>query len=168
MEGARKVVGSLSVLEVLGLAIRSEMDAQAFYKKLAGRVRNRLVKQKFLALARDEAGHEAMLTEKYREITGERKKPPLPKAVQGKPRYDSKMRHAEALRLAIRLERAASNLYAKAAKKTEDISSRFMLEYLAGFERNHERLLTHELEALTKYPAWFESESGAEIMLIGP
>lgn len=168
MEGARKVVGGLTLVEVLGVAIRSEMDAQAFYQKLAGRVKNRLVKQKFLALARDEAGHEAMLTEKYREITGERKKPPLPKAVQGKPRYDSKMKHADALRLAIRLERAASNLYTKAAKKTEDISSRFMLEYLSGFERNHERLLVHELDAVTKYPAWFESESGADIMLVGP
>ena len=167
MEGARKVVGNLSVLEVLGLAIRSEMDAQAFYKKLAGSVRNRLVKQKFLALARDEAGHEAMLRKKYREAAG-KGKPALPVKVEGRARYDPKMRHAEALRLAIRLERAASNLYAKAAKKTEDISSRFMLEYLSGFERNHERLLIHELEALTKYPAWFESESGAEIMLIGP
>ena len=167
MEGARKVVGGLTLVEVLGVAIRSEMDAQAFYKKLAGRVRNRLVKQKFLGLARDEAGHEAMLTAKYREVAG-KGKPALPVKVEGRARYDSKMRHAEALRLAIRLERAASNLYAKAAKKTEDISSRFMLEYLSGFERNHERLLIHELEALTKYPAWFESESGAEIMLIGP
>jgi len=167
MEGARKVVGGLTLVEVLGVAIRSEMDAQAFYKKLAGRVRNRLVKQKFLGLARDEAGHEAMLTAKYREVAG-KGKPVLPVKVEGRARYDPKMRHAEALRLAIRLERAASNLYAKAAKKTEDISSRFMLEYLSGFERNHERLLIHELEALTKYPAWFESESGAEIMLIGP
>ncbi len=66
------------------------------------------------------------------------------------------------------MERAASKLYADAARKTRDLSGRFMLDYLAGFERNHERLLTHELEALTKYPAWFENESGAEIMLIGP
>jgi rubrerythrin len=167
MEGARKVVGGLTLVEVLGVAIRSEMDAQAFYQKLARRVKNPVVKQKFLGLAWDEAGHEAMLRKKYCEVAG-KGKPALPVKVEGRARYNSGMSHAEALKLAIRLERAASNLYAKAAKKTADISSRFMLEYLSGFERNHERLLVHELDAVTKYPAWFESESGADIMLIGP
>jgi len=167
MEGARKVVGGLNLVEILGVAIRSEMDAQAFYQKLARRVKNPVAKQKFLGLARDEAGHEAMLRKKYREVAG-KGKPTLPAKVPGRARYDPKMSHAEALRLAIRLERAASNLYAKAARKTTDFPGRFMMEYLAGFERNHERILQQELDAITKYPAWFESESGADIMLIGP
>jgi rubrerythrin len=167
MEGKRKVGKDLTSLEVLGVAIRSEVDSQTLYRKLAQRVKNDLVKQKFKTLVKDEKGHEVLLSRMYQRLTGE-KNVPMPGQWAGKFRYDPEMSDAEAVRLAIRMERAASKLYAGAAKKTKDLNGRFMLEYLAGFERNHERLLEQELTALTKYPAWFENENGADIMLIGP
>lgn len=167
MEGKRKVGKDLTSLEVLGVAIRSEVDSNALYQKIAQRVKNELVKQKFKALARDEKGHEALLTRMYQKLTGETKAP-MPGKWVGWLDYDPEMSDAEAVKLAIRMERAASKLYSDAARKTKDLAGRFMLEYLAGFERNHERILEQELTALTKYPAWFENENGADIMLIGP
>lgn len=73
----------------------------------------------------------------------------------------------EMLKLAIRMEQQAAQFYQREALKTADMSGRFMLEYLADFERNHERSLQAELKALNRFPDWF-SLKDPMVLLVGP
>ncbi|MDP2958871.1 MAG: ferritin family protein, partial [Longimicrobiales bacterium] len=51
----------LTAWEILGVAIRSEVDAAAFYHRLQERVKNVILVQKLKFLALEEAHHEKIL-----------------------------------------------------------------------------------------------------------
>jgi rubrerythrin len=69
--------------------------------------------------------------------------------------------------MAIKMERQAAHFYQREAQKSMDRSGSFMLEYLADFERSHERSLEAEWKALKRFPDWFSSENPM-VMLVGP
>lgn len=161
------LVKNLTAVEVLGLAVRQEIEAHKRYKLFATRVSNPLVKEKFKSLAREEKAHRDMLYSMLQNSTGE-EKPPLP---QKAPRFnrEAELNRSlpEILELAIQKEREAQKFYAEAAKTASDPTGKRILEYLAEFEKGHERILKAEYDAIAKYPQWFEME-GADIMLVGP
>jgi rubrerythrin len=157
----------LTSIESLGLAVAQEIAAYKRYRLFAARVSNPLVKEKFNSLAREENSHRELLYNMLRRFTGE-DKPPLPKKA---PRIN---REAEAnqplhliLQLAIQKEQEAQQFYREAAGCAMDPTGRQIFEYLAEFERGHERALQAEFDAVAKYPQWFEI-GGADIMLVGP
>jgi rubrerythrin len=157
----------LTVLEIIAIAIKKEIDAAAFYKKVAEHIANPIVKNRFLAIAKDERVHRALLQEDYRRLTGE-KTPPIPKREFPKEeRYDFKQFSVEdALQFAIHAERDAQKLYGEAAKISADPRGRRMLDYLVEFERGHERQLKAELDFFKKAPLWFEETD--ELIHVGP
>ena len=161
------LVSDLTVIEVLGLAVRQEIEAFKRYQLFASRVNNPLVKEKFKSLAREEKAHRELLYSMLQKYTGE-EKPPLPKKA---PRFnrkaEEKLTLPEIIQLAIIKEQEAQQFYTDAAKTAKDPTGRRVLEYLADFERGHERILQAEYEAVAKYPQWFEID-GADIMLVGP
>jgi rubrerythrin len=161
------LVKNLTAVEVLGLAVRQEIEAYKRYKLFATRVANPLVKEKFISLAREEKAHKDLLFGMLKKSTGEAK-PPLPKNA---PRFnlEAELNRSlpEILELAIQKEREAQKFYTEAAKSAADPTGRRILEYLAEFEKGHERVLKAEYDAIAKYPQWFEME-GADIMLVGP
>ena len=71
------------------------------------------------------------------------------------------------LKLAIKKEQEAAQFYRQQALKSADMSGRFMLEYLADFERSHEQSLQAELKALHRFPEWFSSKDPM-VLLVGP
>jgi len=146
----------LTSVEVLGLAISQEVMAHKRYKLFASRVKNPLVKEKFLSLAREEMAHRKMLYSLLQQYTGEAK-PPLPKKA---PRLDMDAEVnrplPEILKLAIEKEREARVFYRDAANKASDPTGKRILLYLAQFEEGHERTLRIELEEIFKDPEWFE------------
>jgi rubrerythrin len=150
----------LTALELLGVAIRAEIDAQGFYKAMAKRIKNRVVKERILGLAGDELGHERLLKRIYTEWSGE-ENPPIPDKgpVPLSELINDKMSHEQVLETAIAQERAAVDRYIEAAKKAQDDSGRRVLQYLSEFERTHERMLTSELEYLRKNEDWFEEDT---------
>ena len=157
----------LTLVEVLGLAVAQEVEAYKRYQLFALRVQNPLVKEKFRSLAREERAHRKLIYEVLQRVTGETK-PPLPKKA---PRLNREVEinrplH-EILQIAIRKEQEAQQFYREAAGRAKDPTGRRMLEYLAEFERGHERALQAEFDAVAKYPEWFEIE-GPDIMLVGP
>jgi rubrerythrin len=157
----------LTSIEVLGLAVRQEVEAFKRYKLFADRVKNPLVKEKFLSLAREEKAHREMLYKILQKFTGEAK-PPLPKNF---PRLNKEaeinLPLHEILLLAIEKEREAQAFYRNAAKRAADPSGKRLLLYLAQFEEGHERTLKVEYDSISKFPQWFETE-GADIQLVGP
>ena len=50
----------LTSVEILGVGARSEEESYKFYKKLAKKIKNRLVREKLLNLARDEKNHKGV------------------------------------------------------------------------------------------------------------
>ena len=150
----------LTALEILGVAIRKEIEAQGFYTKMAERIRNRVVKERINNLAADELGHERLLKRIYAEWSGE-ENPPVPEKgiTPAAEMITDEMSHEQVLERAIQQERDAVNLYIDASKKAQDDSGRRILQYLSEFERSHERMLTSELEYLKKNQDWFDEET---------
>ena len=156
----------LTAVEVVIVAIGKEREAEELYKKMADRIRNPLVKEKFLSLSREESKHEEVLTRIYRKMTGEVKAPALKFESPAKslPKADATLE--ELFLFAIERERDAQSLYLKAAEMATDESGRRTFKYLADFERGHEMLLTSELEDYRRDNSWYSNMP--DIMLVGP
>ena len=158
----------LTGLEVLGVAIRAEAQAHRFYTQALKGVQNPLLREKLSRLAAEEKRHRQVLEERYRKSSGE-EFPPIPRkaGVKGKGKMPRDLSPEEVLKVAIQKEREAARFYQREAERSRDMSGRFMLEYLADFERNHERSLQAELKVLTRFPEWF-SIKDPMVMLVGP
>jgi len=158
----------LTGLEVLGVAIRAEVEAHRFYAQAMKRVQNPLLREKLSRLAAEEKRHRQILEERYKRSSGE-EFPPIPRKGrgEGKGKMPKDLSPEEMLQVAIQKEREAAQFYQQQALRSADMSARFMLEYLADFERSHERSLQAELKALNRFPDWF-SLKDPMVMLVGP
>ena len=165
---SKKPARGLTGLEVLGVAIRSEVEASRFYTQALKSVRNPILREKLSRLAGEEKRHRQILEERYKRSSGEAV-PPLPRkgGLEGKGEMPKELSPEEILTIAIRIEQRAAQFYQREALKTADMSGRFMLEYLADFERTHERGLQAELKALNRFPDWF-SLKDPMVLLVGP
>ena len=151
---------NLTAIEIVGVAARAEIDAHLFYIEMSKRIKNKIVKERILTLAAEEQRHERILKNLLRRWTGEND-PPVPKdsLFPLSTLINDGMTHARVLETAIELERAAAKRYIEASRAAQDDSGRRQLEYLAEFERTHERILASELEALKKDEGWFEEDT---------
>lgn len=153
------IPAELTALEVLGIAIRSEMDAQAIYREMAARVSNPRAKERFSLLAAEELQHQRILERKYAEMFPDvpLKLPPsqLPPSVR-----TTELRHdlslCEALQLAIQEERRSRDFYLEAVPAVSDLSGKTMLKFMADMEYAHQMALTAEYDLLVKYPHYYE------------
>jgi rubrerythrin len=153
----------LTALEVLGIAIRSEIDAQNIYREMAERVSNPRAKERFHLLVAEEQQHQNLLERKHRELFPDvpLKLPPSqlpPKAATAELRNDLSLR--EALDLAIREERHARDFYLEAAVNVDDPTGKAMMKFMADMEYAHQMSLTAEYDMLVRYPHYYED--GAE------
>ena len=164
---AKKNPRPLTGLEVLGKAIRAEIEACRFYTQAMKKTSNPLLREKLSRLAGDEKRHRQILEERYKKNTGEEPGPlPPPAGPEGKGPAPKDLTPQEILTIAIQMEREAARFYEREARKSSDMSGRFMLEYLADFERGHEKALETELKALKRFPDWFSLDDPV-IMLVG-
>jgi rubrerythrin len=165
---ARRDARELTGLEVLGVAIRSEVEAHRFYAQALKVVRNPLLREKLSRLAAEEKRHRQILEERYKRSSGE-EFPAIPRrgGVEGKGKMPKDLAPEAILKLAIKKEQEAAQFYRQQALKSADMSGRFMLEYLADFERSHEQSLQAELKALNRFPEWFSSKDPM-VLLVGP
>jgi rubrerythrin len=164
---AKKEPRPLTGLEVLGKAIRAEADAYRFYTGAMKETKNPILKEKLSKLAGEEKRHRQILEQRYRKNTGEARIPlPSSGGPEGKGPSPKDLKPEEILTVAIEMEREAARFYQREARKAEDLSGRFMLEYLADFERGHEKALEIELKALKRFPNWFSLDDPI-VMLVG-
>ncbi len=158
----------LTAVEVVGMAIGKERDAQQLYLRMADIIKNPLVKEKFVSLSREERAHEEILSKIYRKMTGEAKAYAAPFASTSKgpelPKADATLE--ELFLFAIEREREAQRMYTQAAAVATDESGRRTFAYLADFERGHEILLQGELEEYKRNRDWYSDMP--DIMLVGP
>lgn len=169
MTNGGHVEKNLTVVELLGLGIRSEEDAAKFYGSLSKLIRNDLVRAKYEGLAREEESHRQMLLQLYRRFTGEQNPPRIPGSPAtaeggGAPLATESIE--ELLQYAIVREQEAHEFYLNLAPKMSEPQSRRTVEYLAEIERGHEALIKSELDSFQRDKQWYAEKP--DIQLVGP
>lgn len=136
----------LSLKELLGFAIRSEIDSNRVYSELSARFSNPLLKEKFNWLAFEENKHKSALEKLYRALLGEEKiqipdKPSeeLFKEISITPSSTL----VDLLQQAMDSEKKAEDFYAQLAQSLEK-PHRNILEYLSQVEHSHYVMLKGE------------------------
>lgn len=159
----------LSLVEILGLAIRSEEDAMSFYGKVVSLIKNDIVRTKYLSLAEEEGRHRKLLASLYCRVTGERMPP---KRIQGRPMTAEggvSFRVStldDAIGLAIEREASAEKFYRDSAKAIkEDEAAKNILSYLADMEHGHFLMLKAELKAYLRDKNFYAENP--DIQLVG-
>jgi rubrerythrin len=159
--------GLQSALLALDLAIQTERDGREFYLRAAERSADEGGKVLFFSLADDELEHLRLLESQRGALATDGKwQPPtkadeqtLPEEGEGVPLF-SRERLAEnvsaytsdlsALRLAFLIEKDAVAFYTRAAAETKDPLGREVYESLVEMEKEHQRILEEEYNALAK------------------
>ncbi len=144
--------------ETILKAIKNEIEARAFYLAVAKKVKNPLVRRKFLGLADDELEHRQTLSRLYWAQTGT-EVGDLESYEMDIPSIEvENMTLIDALKMAIEAEKEAVENYSRMAEETDDPRSKRFLEYLAEFENGHYETLTQELERIENSPGWEDQE----------
>jgi rubrerythrin len=162
----------LTTLEVLGVAIKSEIEAIKLYKRMKDKTKNSDLTMKLDFLVAQEANHEKILTEAFRKkFPGVELSLPaktLVPTVEDALARDASLK--ELFSVAMEAEKKADGFYTELARKTHDQSSRSTLEYLASMERSHLAILEAEFRQL-EITADYDSDDflrGDRLMNVGP
>lgn len=137
-----------SINEILDFAINNEQVAVDFYIKLAEKFNDKAMKQTFEDFAREEMGHKARLTsikEKGLYDMPQEKVMDLKIAdFLVRPESTENMSYEDALKLAMKREKAAYKLYLKLAESAPNAEMQKIFHGLAQEEAKHK--LRFELE----------------------
>ncbi len=164
---------NLKPWQVLTVAIRSEVDAAGFYKRLQERVKNVILLQKLKFLAMEEEHHRKILEKLFGQRFPDRPKdlpesslmPPIGASLAPQPSV------ADLFRAALQAEETAEAFYEEAGKLAEDEGSRRLLSYLGRVERSHQAMIKSELELLGRFPDYYDVEDfhiGEDLFHVGP
>jgi rubrerythrin len=153
--------------DLLLAAIKSEVDSEATYIKLANKVKNGFLSDKLMFIAKEENKHNEFLISVYK--MNMQKEPILPDASPvplPEVNVSSNMiPPSDIIFQAMKAEEAASEFYRAISERFEDEETKKMLIYLADMEIGHYKLLELEKEQLDREE---EYEIEWEMMHIGP
>jgi rubrerythrin len=164
---------NLAAWQILGVAIRSEIDAAAFYARLQGRVKNILLIQKLKFLALEEDHHkkilERLLGQRYpdkpKDVPASSLMPPIGFSLPAEPDVPA------LFEAALKAEETAEAYYGEAAGRVEDEAGRRILAYLGRVERSHQAMIKAELDLMAKFPDYYDVEEfhiAQDLFHVGP
>lgn len=163
----------LTALEVLGVAIKSEIEAASLYARLAAQVRNAALASKLDFLRREEEKHRSILQDVY-----QRRFPDVELQLPDRshvPTIDANtltdLTVPELFQLAMQAEQLAADFYSHEADRSYDEMGRTTLRYLSNVERGHYQILQSEYELVSRFPDYYNADEfhfGSELMHIGP
>jgi len=159
--------------QILAVALRSEVDAESFYRKLAGRVKNVILIDKLEFLAREESHHKAILErlagqrypDRALDAPEDSQMPPIAANLGDNPPV------LDLFRAALGAEEKAEAFYNEAGGTAGDEGSRRTLAYLGRVERSHQAMIRSEIELLEKFPDYYNVEDfhiGQDLFHVGP
>ncbi len=135
-----------SVQELLGLAIRSEIDSNAAYSSMAQRVSNPLLKEKFNMLAYEENKHRDVLEKLGKVLFPEdeigipdKADPALLPSIEISPSSSL----VDILYQAMKAEKSAEDFYARLSKRFKNPQKKILV-YLSKVEHSHFKMLEGE------------------------
>ena len=144
-----------SLQDLILSAIKSEIDSYNVYKKTAENIKNGLLEDKLLFLAKEEKTHRQLLEKLFKKYYPDKKLEIPEKSVVPMPEFeipDEDVPLSKVLKQAMEAEKFAQRFYQQLSKKftdEKDISN--MLEYFADMERGHYRLLENEKESMERF-----------------
>jgi len=130
-----------SIDEILDFAIENEQKAVDFYINLADRFKHKIMKASFIDFAKEEMGHKARLTSIKEKGLYEIKKEEVMDLkiadyiIRTEP--SENMSYADALKLAMKREKAAYRLYLKLSEKAPNEDMKKLFLGLAQEEAKH-------------------------------
>jgi rubrerythrin len=147
---------SYTLEELLLAAVKSEVESNQVYSKLADHVQNGLMKDKFQFLAREEKKHERYLSDLYKSEFPNKSlqlpdETPVPLPGVTIPE-DEDISISKVLAQAMNAEKAAHDFYLGLSERYEKPSIKNMLHYFADMEMGHYRILEQEKKSVE----WFE------------
>ena len=159
--------------EILGVAIRSEVDAASFYIRLQERVKNVILVQKLKFLALEEEHHkkilERLLGQRYpdkpKDVPGSALMPPIGVSLPADPSVPA------LVEAALQAEETAEAYYNDAAMRVEDETGRRLLAYLGRVERSHQAMLRSEMDLIRRFPDYYDVEDfhiAQDLFHVGP
>jgi rubrerythrin len=164
---------NLTVLEILGIAIKSEIDSVELYQKLMSKIKNKAVKDRIMLIKQEEIKHRQLFEnlhhKKFPEIEIKVPKTSIVPKVESAFKQD--LSPKELLEIAMENELASEKFYSELQKRSPDITSKGMLQYLSKVEQSHYRLLKDEYEMLEQFPNYLEMEDfllGEGLIHLGP
>lgn len=168
-----QLAADLTPLEILGVAIKSEIEAANLYRHMAAQVVNLDLKERLGFLVREEERHRQILEAAYAS-----RFPEVPLALPSQsvvPTVAAAVQEGapvpELFRLAMEAERLAETFYAEQAGRVQEEGARASLMYLSKMERGHYELLRSELEMIQRFPEYYQVEQfdlGQEMIHFGP
>jgi len=164
---------NLAPWQILSVAVRSEIDAAAFYTRLQGKVKNILLIQKLKFLALEEEHHrkiiEKLLGQRYpgqpQEAPESSLMPPIGVSLPAEPTVPA------LFEAALKAEETAEAYYNEAAGRSEDEAGRRILAYLGRVERSHQAMIKAELDLIAKFPDYYSVEDfhiAQDLFHVGP
>jgi rubrerythrin len=140
--------------QLLLAALKSEVESNKVYTKVARGVKNALLKDKFLFLAKEEEKHRQYVEQLYKK-TYPRKKLVLPKTtpVPLPPLIfpDEETPLSAVLTTAMQAELAAKEFYTYLSTQFQNKSIRHTLSYFADMELQHYKILEIEKESMDRF-----------------
>ncbi len=147
---------SLTPLEILPKAIKSEIEAYQFYEQLEKTVEATILKKKLNFLKGEERKHEKLLRKifktnfpKEKIILPEKGFTPLPAIDMIK-----KLSLESLLEAAMEAEEASEKFYRENSITITDENSKRLLIYLASMEKSHYQILKTEYDLLTSFSSY--------------
>ncbi len=151
----------------LNTAIDAEKEAEKLYIEAASITSNSNNKQVYLWLAREEIGHQILLSVELNNYKKEHKfvskkqvkgaaistsieHSEFPSFIQPPKKSDTTATETDIIIRAMKAEAEASSFYKDLAGKTSDAEGKCILKELAQIEKGHLALLTEELEWMNK------------------
>ena len=167
------VSSELTSLEVLGIAIRSEIEAARLYERMGEKIRNSDLKEKLSFLKSEEEKHRSIFEDLFRKQYPdvELKLPEKSSVPMMDIALSKEMSIQELFEVAMKAEKISEEFYSDLAKKSKDVSGASMLNYLSNIERGHYILLKNEYEMIVEYPAYAETDDflfGERFIHVGP
>ncbi len=148
------------VKKLFGYAVRAEIDSNKIYKRLSQRVKNPLLKEKFLILAFEEKKHKEVLEQLFASLyKGDKLQ--VPEVVDQRllPTVHIKASTSlvEILYQAMGAEKSAQDFYASLAVRVRPPKKK-ILEYLSKVEKSHYLMLRSEYTLAQQFEDYAEKD----------
>ena len=162
----------LTSLEVLGIAIKSEIHAAEIYQRLFKMVRNRALRWRLQFLKGEEEKHRQLLEGLHkRNFPNIELKLPAESFVPMNLAMREGITVPELTELAMEAERTSERFYQEMAARAKEPSGKALLTYLSKMEQGHYHLLQNEYELIAQFPDYYQAEEfqlGEEFIHLGP
>ncbi len=142
-----------SLKDVLGAALKSEIESKKVYQIAAAHVENAFLKDRLLFLAGEEEKHKKFIEALYKKKVSEAvvipEETPVPLPFMVVP--DEGTLLSVVIERAMEAEKASSEFYKGIADLFGDTSIKKTLQYFAAMEMNHYRILEAEQEIMKRF-----------------